>query len=193
MSSPSEAITARAKKDGITVTTTASDAATQGSSAAQKADIAIVCITADSGEAYLTVENNAGDRSDLNSWHNGNDLVKAVAGANKNTVVVVHSVGPILLESFIDLPGVKAVVWAGLPGQENGNPLAEILFGDANPSGKLPYSIAKNAKDYGTTIQPSTNSFNEGVFIDYRTLDKNNITPRFEFGFGLCKYCTHSQ
>ncbi|KAF4620126.1 hypothetical protein G7Y89_g14696 [Cudoniella acicularis] len=145
----------------------------------------IVFITSDSGESYITVETNAGDRSDLNAWHNGNDLVKAVAAINKNTIVVVNSVGPIILESFADLANVKAIVWAGLPGQEAGNALVEVLYGDVSPSGKLPYTIAKSASNYGTSIQATTDGFSEGLFIDYRYLDKNKIDPRYEFGFGL--------
>lgn len=188
MSSPADTITTRAKKDGTTITLSASDTASQGASAAQKADIAIVFITADSGEEYITVEGHAGDRKDLLAWHNGEALVKAVAGANKNTIVVIHSTGPILLEAFADLESVKAIVWAGLPGQEPGNALVDILYGDVSPSGKLPFSIAKKASDYGTTIQSNSDNFAEGLYIDYRALDKKNIAPRYEFGFGLCKY-----
>lgn len=61
-----------------------------------------------------------------------------MAAANKNTVVVVQSVGPVVLESILALDGVKAVVWAGLGSQESGNALVDILYGSTNPSGKLP-------------------------------------------------------
>ncbi|RDL40395.1 (Trans)glycosidase [Venustampulla echinocandica] len=185
LSAPADAITSRAKQDGTSVTTAATDTANQGASAAQNADVAIVFITADGGEEYITVEGNEGDRNDLNAWHNGADLVKAVANVNKNTIVVVNTVGPVLLESFADLPNVKAIVWAGLPGQEAGNALVDIIYGATSPSGKLPYSIAKAAKDYGTTIQAMTDNFSEGLYIDYRYMDKNSISPRYEFGFGL--------
>lgn len=185
---PSGCITTRAKQDSRTVTTTASDTASQGLSAAQNADVAIVFITADSGEEYIVAEMNTGDRNDLNVWHNGNDLVKAVAGVNKNTIVVVNTVGPILLEAFADLPNMKAIVWAGLPGEEAGNALVDVLYGSVRPSGKLPYTIAKQASDYRNSIQATSDSFSEGVFIDYRHFDKNNIAPRYEFGYGLCKF-----
>lgn len=102
--------------------------------------------------------------------------------------MVINSVGPILLESFVDLPGVKAVVWAGLPGQEAGNALVDVLYGATSPNGKLPYSIAKTAKDFGSTMESMTDNFREGLFIDYKHMDKNNIQPRYEFGFGLCKF-----
>jgi beta-glucosidase len=110
--------------------------------------------------------------------------VKAVAAVNKKTIVVVHSVGPILMEEWIDNPNVAAVVWAGLPGQESGNGLVDILYGAASPSGKLPYTIAKKASDYGTTIS-SGDDRNWDLYVDYRRFDKSNIAPRFEFGFGL--------
>ncbi|RWA12316.1 hypothetical protein EKO27_g2807, partial [Xylaria grammica] len=128
---------------------------------------------------------NAGDRNNLDPWHGGNDLVKAVAAINKNVVVVVHSVGPVILETILAQPNVKAIVWAGLPSQENGNALVDVLYGDTAPSGKLPYTIAKSANDYGTTISGDSDNFREGLFIDYRHFDKADIAPRYEFGFGL--------
>ncbi|PSN73952.1 beta-glucosidase 1 precursor [Corynespora cassiicola Philippines] len=181
---PLDAIKAQAQKDGTTVTASSNDNAQQGAQAARNAEVAIVCINADSGEGYITVEGHAGDRTHLDPWHNGNDLVKAVAEANKKTIVVVHSVGPIILEQWIDNPNVVAVVWAGLPGQESGNGLVDIVYGAASPSGKLPYTIAKKASDYGTTIAAGDDS-NWDLFIDYRRFDQQKIEPRFEFGFGL--------
>ncbi|KAF2185355.1 glycoside hydrolase family 3 protein [Zopfia rhizophila CBS 207.26] len=185
LSAPDEAITTRAKKDSTKVTLSASDTASAGATAAKDADVAIVFITADSGEEYITVEGHVGDRNNLNAWHNGDDLVKAVANANKNTIVVVHSTGPIIMEAISDNPNVKAILWAGLPGQEAGNALVDVLYGDVSPSGKLPYSIAKKEGDYGTKIQSMTDNFGEGLYIDYRAVDKKNIVPRYEFGFGL--------
>jgi beta-glucosidase len=95
---PLDAMKTQAQKDGTTITSSPNDNAQQGASAAQKADIAVVCINSDAGEGYITVEGNAGDRKNLDPWHNGNELVKAVAAVNKKTVVVVHSVGPIIME-----------------------------------------------------------------------------------------------
>lgn len=181
---PLDAIKAQASKDGTTVTSSPNDNAQQGANAAKNADIAVVCINSNAGEEYITVEGHAGDRNDLNPWHNGNELVKAVAAVNKKTVVVVHSVGPIIMEQWIENPNVVAVVWAGLPGQESGNGLVDILYGAASPSGKLPYTIAKKPEDYGTKIATGDdNSWN--LFVDYRHFDKQNIAPRYEFGFGL--------
>ncbi|KAF2270041.1 beta-glucosidase 1 precursor [Lojkania enalia] len=181
---PLDAIRTQAQKDGTTITTSTNDNAQQGANAARNADYAIVCINSDSGEGYIIVEGNAGDRINLDPWHNGNALVQAVAAVNKKTIVVIHSVGPLILEPYIDNPNVVAVVWAGLPGQESGNGLVDILYGAASPSGKLPYTIAKRANDYGTNIVSGDDS-QWDLFIDYRRFDQQNITPRFEFGFGL--------
>lgn len=135
---------------------------------------------------YITVEGNPGDRNNLDPWHNGNALVQAVAAANKNVIVVVHSVGPVILETILAQPSVKAIIWAGLPGQESGNALNDILFGTTSPSAKLPYTIAKQRSDYGAGwVNSQSDGFTEGLFVDYRHFDRNDLTPRYEFGYGL--------
>lgn len=182
---PYDALKTRAAADGTTLSLSSSDATGSVASTVQGADAAIVFITADSGEGYITVEKVAGDRNDLDPWHDGNALVAAVAAANPNTIVVVHSVGPIILENILKNTGVKAVVWAGLPSQESGNALVDVLYGLVAPSGKLPYTIAKSDADYGTTVSRGDDNFAEGLYIDYRHFDQKNIEPRFPFGFGL--------
>ncbi|CDO72401.1 Glycoside Hydrolase Family 3 protein [Trametes cinnabarina] len=188
---PVDAITARAKNDGTTVTTSLSDTDLSGAAnAARGKDVAFVFITADSGEGYLTVENNAGDRNDLNAWHSGDVLVQQVASVNKNTIVVVNSVGPIIVEKWIDHPNVTALVWSGLPGQEAGNGLVDVLYDAYNPGGRLPFTIGKSITDYSAQVLYSGSGivqipYNEGLFIDYRHFDAAGISPRFEFGFGL--------
>ena len=156
------------------------------------AEVAIVGINSDSGEDYITVDNNQGDRNNLTAWLNGDALVNAIAAVNNNTVVVVHSVGPLILENWIENPNVTAVLWAGIPGEESGNGLVNVLYGKYNPSGRLPYTIAMNASDYPTsidfnpvnTVNPQVD-YTEGLNIDYRHFMSQNITPRFEFGFGM--------
>lgn len=186
-SAPADAIRARAQQDGATVTLSASDSTADVANTVRDADAAIVFLTSNSGEGYLLVDGSYGDRLNLDPLHNGNQLVQAVAQANKNTIVVVHSVGPLVLESILSTPGVTAVVWAGLPGQESGNALVDVLYGSVSPSGKLPYTIARATADYGTAIVPGDDNFPEGLFVDYRHFDRANIQPRFEFGYGLCK------
>ncbi|KAJ9409196.1 CAZyme family GH3 [Paecilomyces variotii] len=157
-------------------------------------DVAVVFINSDSGENYITVEGNPGDRtvSGLYAWHNGDKLVQAAAEKFSKVVVVVHTVGPIILEKWIDLPSVKSVVFAHLPGQEAGNSLVDVLFGDYSPSGHLPYTIPRNESDYPKSVglinQPFgqiQDTFTEGLYIDYRHFQSANITPRYPFGHGL--------
>ncbi|TDZ68439.1 putative beta-glucosidase F [Colletotrichum trifolii] len=158
-------------------------------------DVAFVYVTSDSGENQYVVEGNNGDRSasGLNAWHNGNKLVKDAAAKYKNVVVVIHTVGPILVDEWIDLPSVKSVLVAHLPGQEAGESLANIVFGDASPSGHLPYSMTKQESDLpdsvtklvGGSLGQPQDTFSEGLYIDYRYLNKNGIKPRFAFGHGL--------
>jgi beta-glucosidase len=188
---PADAIKTQAAKDGTTIVSSTTDSTSAAASAASQAATAIVFINADSGEEYITVEGNVGDRANLDPWHSGNQLVQAVANVNKNTIVVIHSVGPLILETILALPNVQAVVWAGIPGQESGNGLVDVLYGSTSPSGKLPYTIAKSATDYGTSVQSGDDSFPEGLYIDYRHFDKAGITPRYEFGYGL-SYTTFS-
>ncbi|KAI1077969.1 glycoside hydrolase family 3 protein [Whalleya microplaca] len=184
-SAPADAIKARAETDSTEIGLSASDSTGSVGSAVSGADAAIVFVTSDSGEGYITVENNLGDRNDLDPWHNGNELVQAVASASDNVIVVVNAVGPVILEKILAEPNVKAIVWAGLPSQENGNALVDILYGETSPSGKLPYTIAKAEEDYGVKINTGSDNFKEGLLVDYRYFDSNDIEPRYEFGFGL--------
>ncbi|KAM7217010.1 Glycosyl hydrolase family 3 C-terminal domain containing protein [Rhypophila decipiens] len=182
---PYDAIRDRAQRDGTQVALSSTDNTGSVSGAANGADVALVFITANSGEGYIKVEGHNGDRTHLDPWHNGNQLVQAVANINKNVVVVVHSTGAIILETILALPNVKAIVWAGLPGQESGNALVDVLYGSTSPSGKLVYTIAKNSNDYNTRVVNGDDNFGEGLYIDYRHFDNKNIEPRYEFGFGL--------
>jgi beta-glucosidase len=84
-----------------------------------------------------------------------------VADANNNTIVVIHAVGPVNMP-WIHHPSIKAVVWPGLPGQESGNALADVLFGDVNPSARLPYTIAQKDSDYGAKVSNELS-----VYINY--------------------------
>lgn len=106
-------------------------------------------------------------RNNLTAWSNGDALVQTVASINPNTIVVVHAPGPMILEAWIDHPNVTAVVWAGLPGQESGHSLVDVLYGHVNPSGRLPYTIAKQASDYAANVIYEGNPSPNGVQIPY--------------------------
>jgi len=161
------------------------------------ADICIVFANADSGEGYRAWDSVKGDRPDLYLQKSGDDLIIGVAGGcgggSADVLVVIHTVGPVVMERWIDLPNVKAVLVANLPGQESGNALAEVIFGDVSPSGHLPWTIGKSLDDYGpgAKIMYTPNGvvpqqdFKEGLYVDYRHFDKFEVAPRFEFGFGL--------
>lgn len=159
-------------------------------------DVAIVFISSDSGENGSIVEGNNGDResSRLAAWHNGDKLVQDVAQRYKNVIVVAHTVGPLVLEKWIDLPSVKSVLIAHLPGQEAGKSLAGVLFGDVSPNGHLPYSITYREEDMpdsvtnlipAITIGQPQDTYSEGLYIDYRHLNRAGIKPRYAFGHGL--------
>lgn len=122
-------------------------------------------------------------------------LVLNVASKCANTIVVIHAAGIRLVDQWIEHPNVTAAMIAHLPGQDIGESLVSLLYGDISPSGKLPYTLARNESDYGSLYEPCKPAsaedhfpqcdYSEGVFIDYRHFDANDIEPRFEFGFGL--------
>lgn len=174
-------------------------ATTQIQVLAGRASVAIVFVNADSGEGYINVDDNIGDRKNLTLWQGGDTLVQNVSALCNNTIVVLHTVGPVLLANYSSNPNITAILWAGVPGEQSGNSIADILYGRVNPGAKLPFTMAESREDYGTDLLYVPNegtgapqvSFTEGIFVDYRALDKNSIQPVYEFGFGL-SYTTFS-
>ncbi|EED14872.1 beta-glucosidase, putative [Talaromyces stipitatus ATCC 10500] len=137
------------------------------------------------------------DRLSFLADDNSTAVVDLVTGSGTcpNTVVILHSAGANLMP-WADNENVTAIIAAHLPGEQAGNAIVDVLFGQVNPSGKLPYTIAYNESDYNAPVVNFTNvdnndpnlwqsNFTEGLLIDYRHFDYNNITPRYEFGFGL--------
>jgi beta-glucosidase len=120
-------------------------------------------------------------------------LIRAVEAANKRTIVILNNGAAVKMNDW--LAQVPAVVEAWFPGQEGGTALSSILFGNVNPSGKLPDTLAANRDDYSDSGNfPGENHevrYAEGVFVGYRHFDKHNIKPLFPFGFGL-SYTTFS-
>jgi len=157
-------------------------------SVASQASTALVFVSTDSGEGYITVDGNAGDRNNLTLWGNGEAMISAATSVCDNVVVVVHSVGPVLVGNWSANPNVTGIVWANVPGEQSGNAITQILYGMSNPGGKLPYTLGKARSDYGTDIIYIPNegaetvqiNYAEGVYIDYRAFDKHNITPVYE-------------
>lgn len=134
-----------------------------------------------------------------NDW-NSTLVVENVARFCNNTVVITNS-GGINTMPWANNPNGTAILAAHYPGQENGNSIVDVLFGDVNPSARLPYTIPKDPKDYDIPIVNITgkraldssawqSDFKEGLMIDYRHFDAKNITPLYEFGYGL-SYTTY--
>ncbi|SNS17957.1 beta-glucosidase [Actinomadura meyerae] len=155
--------------------------------AARAADIAIVFATDSQGEFFdkscLTLECGEPLRGDQDG------LITEIARANPNTIVVLNTGGPVLTP-WADQ--VKGIVEAWYPGQEAGNALARVLYGDVDPGGRLPvtFPVAENdAPASGNPAQyPGVNktvTFSEGVMVGYRHYDAKGIKPRFPFGYGL--------
>lgn len=167
--------------------------------AAGQASVSIVFINADSGEGYINVDGNEGDRKNLTAWRDGDRLIHNVTSVCNNTVVVIHSVGAVDISAWYQNENVTAILWAGLPGQESGNAIVDVLYGKSNPGGKLPFTMAR-ADQFTTSVLTTPNNgqfgapqqdFTEGLLVDYRGFDANGIKPIYEFGFGL-SYTTFS-
>jgi beta-glucosidase len=133
------------------------------------------------------------DRDYLTVDYDGNAVVENVASYCNNTVVITHSSGINVLP-WADHENVTAILAAHYPGQETGNSIVDVLYGETTPSGRLPYTIAYNATDYNAPPTTGVNTtgvddwqswFDEKLEIDYRYFDSQNMSVRYEFGFGL--------
>lgn len=185
ISTPFDAFTARAQLDNTALFWDFTSSNPDGID--QNSDACIVFINAWATEGVDRLMGLSDTFSD--------DLVMNVASNCSNTIVVIHNVGPRMVNAWVDHPNVTAIVYAHLPGQDSGRATAALLYGDVNFSGKLPYTVAKNESDYGTLLGPCLPlgefelypqcNFTEGVYIDYKAFELHNITPQYEFGYGL--------
>ncbi|MCX4535293.1 beta-glucosidase [Streptomyces sp. NBC_01669] len=148
--------------------------------AARAADTAIVVVG-----TTERVESEGFDRTDLLLPGRQDDLVRAVAAANPNTVVVVNSGSP------VELPWrdeVAAVLLSWFPGQEGGAALADVLLGAAEPGGRLPTTWPVALADVPVSVTTPTDGelhYEEGVFVGYRAWEKAGTRPAYPFGHGL--------
>ena len=170
-------------------TTPAGVVAPQARAAAELAadsDVAVVLARDYSSEG--------GDRPDLNLPNGQEELIRQVAAANPRTVVVLTSGAAVQTSEWED--GIPAILQAWYGGQEQGNAIARILFGDVNPSGRLPITIPVNeaSTPVSTPAQYPGNgldqSFSEGIFVGYRGYEQFDIEPQYAFGYGL-SYTTY--
>jgi beta-glucosidase len=176
---PFQAIASRA---GPRIKVTYDDGAdlAQATAAARSARVAVVFASLfdqedrDQTSLYLPASENA--------------LIAAVAAANPNTVVVLNTGSAVLMPW---LNQVKGVLEAWYPGQEDGNALAPILFGDVNPSGKLPVTFPASSLETPTSSLArwpglaGQTQYSEGLQVGHRWYDANHVAPAFPFGFGL--------
>jgi beta-glucosidase len=116
------------------------------------------------------------------------ETVLRAVKANPRTVVLVNAGGGVDVRAFVDR--VPALLWGWYPGQEGGRAVAELLFGDVSPSGKLPVTLGKRLEDYPSMPQyrvsrDGKTPYTEGVFVGYRGFEALERAPQFPFGFGL--------
>jgi len=148
--------------------------------AARESDVAVVFAGERDGEYY--------DRTSLALQGDMDRVIETVAAANPRTVVVLNTAGAVAMP-WIDK--VAAVIWAGHPAVSDGSAIAALLFGDANPSGRLVMTLPLDERQ-GPATRPDEYpgdgkvvNFDEGLLVGYRWYDAKNQTPLFPFGFGL--------
>ena len=153
---------------------------TEAVQAAKQSDVVVLCLTTRGAEGE------GQDRSSMDLPGEQDELVRQVVAANPKTVVVLNNGTPV---SMPWLGSVPALVEAWFPGQEGGTALAQVLFGDVNPSGHLPTTLGARREDYSDFPNfPGTRGavrYDEGIYVGYRAFDKRQIAPLFPFGYGL--------
>ncbi|HEY1685783.1 MAG TPA: glycoside hydrolase family 3 C-terminal domain-containing protein [Tepidisphaeraceae bacterium] len=145
------------------------------------ADAAIICV------GFNTDTESEGFDRPYALTSNQNDLILSVSHLNPHSIVLINSGGNVAMNSWIN--HIPALLQAWYPGQEGGTALAEILFGDTNPSGHLPATFEKRFQDSPAyKYYPGKDDkvpYKEGIFVGYRYFDAKNIEPRYPFGYGL--------
>ncbi len=160
----------------------------------RNADVAIVVAGydhRDEGEyipADMTLQQDSdaaasgGDRDDLNLPAADEELILAITEANPNTVVVLIGGSAIMTGRWHKRAGAILMAW--YPGMEGGHALARILFGEVNPSGKLPFSVPRDVGDL-PFFDKQAREISYGLYHGYTKLDRDGLEPAYAFGFGL--------
>ena len=141
----------------------------------------------DEGEGSGSKER-TGDRKSLRLHEKDEKLISAIASVTENCIVALEGGGPIILESWEN--EVSAILMLWYPGMEGGTALGEILFGDINPSAKLPAVFAKS-EDQLPYFDTNVTEIEYGYYHGYRLMDKEGYEPTYPFGYGL-SYTTYS-
>lgn len=199
--SPLQGIERRAAANGDVVTYADGSATADAAAAARAADVAVVFAYEEDSEGTdrpdlsMTTTNDCNLSGCASLPVNEDKLIASVAQANPNTIVVLNTGGPVLMPW---LDQVKSVLEAWYPGQENGNAVAALLFGDVTPSGKLPITFPQSMGDiptpaqqqYPGVTQPGDSvgphaDYSEGLNVGYRWYDDSGKQVLFPFGYGL--------
>lgn len=162
--------------------------------AAENADVVVAVVGfshVDEGEYILPGLNVGGDRKKLTLHKKDVALIRALAASGKPVVVVFYAGAATLTDEWQD--GVSAILYAGYPGMEGGRALANIISGRVNPSGKLPFTVAKRAEDYPPFLYASDKrtDIEYGYWHGYADFGRHGKIPAYPFGFGL-SYTTFS-
>lgn len=177
--SPVAGITTRAGA-GISVSSDDGSDPARAAALAAAADLAVVVIGDDAAEGS--------DRTTMDLPAAHNDLVERVVAANPNTIVVLNTGAPVTMP-WLDRVHTLVEVWYA--GQEVGNALADVLFGDVDPSGRLPVTFPTSADQSPSMgaprfpAGPNGYDYTEGLHVGYRGYDAEGLTPLFPFGYGL--------
>lgn len=164
--------------------------------AAAKADVVVYVGGWTHGYNYAVWSDNAYDAEDTDKPNmympfGQDELLKAVLNANPKTVVVLMGGGAVDMRKWIDQ--TPAIIQSWYPGMEGGNALAKIIFGEVNPSGKLPMTFPKKLEDHGShalgeypgdTAKLQVNYYDD-IYVGYRYYDTYKVEPQFAFGHGL--------
>ncbi len=168
------------------VTAASSNLISEAVAVAKSADVVIYVGGLNHNGGYDT---EGTDRRDLKLPGAQDELLENIVRANPKTAVVFMGGGAVEMGPW--LSRVPALLYAWYPGLEGGNALARVVFGDVNPSGKLPCTFPKRLADspaHALNAYPGTNgtvSYAEGLLVGYRWFDTMRIEPLFPFGYGL--------
>ncbi len=143
--------------------------------------------SADAAVVLAHTFDSEGDDHDYDLPADQERLIAAAAAANPRTTVVLESGSSVEMNGWID--HVPALVDAWFPGQSGGRVVAQVLFGDVNPSGRLPQTFGVDwptVKGFGQYPGVAgKEDYSEGIYVGYRAVDHLHVTPRFPFGYGL--------
>jgi beta-glucosidase len=157
------------------------DAVERAAALAKSADVALLFVGLN-GEW----DSEGKDRPNLDLPGHQDELIRSVAKANPNTIVVLQSGAPVLMPW---LDEVNAALQAWYPGQEVGNSIVDVLLGEAEPGGRLPQTFPRRLDDDPTRSNYPGRAgharYEEGIYVGYRHYERAKIAPLFPFGFGL--------